>query len=109
MVDDRHSDELDEAEIDEADIDDGERLARRPPPIRRFYASATGSALAAAMSGLGNVLEPTKREQPAVIVEYTEPGEPFTEPIVMRLDPDDPRDSIVLVRRHLLAHDDDPA
>ncbi len=79
-----------------------EREERERRAIDRFRSSATGSVLAAMMSGLGNVLEPTKKEQPAIVVEHDGQGEPFTEPIVMRLDPDDPRDSIVLVRRHLL-------
>jgi hypothetical protein len=70
--------------------------------IDRFRAGATGSVLAAMMTGLGAVLEPSKQEIPPVIVEHGGGGEPFTEPIVMRLDPDDPRDSIVLVRRHLM-------
>src|SRR5258708_7622427 len=91
----REGDEPDELSVDQ------DRDATPIPPIRRFRATATGSALAAMMSGLGGVLEPTKKEHPAVVVEHREPGDAFDdEPIVMRLDPDDPRDSIVLLRRH---------
>jgi hypothetical protein len=79
-----------------------EREERERRAIDRFRRGATGSVLAAMMTGLGDVLEPSKKEEPAIVVEHDEPDDTFNEPIVMRLDPDDPRDSIVLVRRHLM-------
>jgi hypothetical protein len=80
------------------------------PPVHRFRGTAIGTVLSAALTGLGDALEPSKKEDPAIVIEHDGGPEPFTEPIVLRLDPDDPRDSIVLVRRHLMPrHDDGPA
>ena len=90
-------------EPDADDFDASLDAVRHPaPPVRRFASSAAGSSLAAAMMGLAQVLEPSKKEIPAIVVEHDGQGEPFNEPIVLRLDPDNPADSIVLVRKHLL-------
>ena len=75
---------------------DDERAAAIAP-IERFRRTSLGTVLAAGMFGLRDVLEPPKDETPA-IVENWAGGEPFNEPIVMRLDPDHPEDSIVMVR-----------
>ena len=82
----------DEGELDDEDVGHAE-----PRPIERFHRSAVGGVLAAGLLGLRDVLEPTKEEEPAVVVDYS--GDPpFTDPIVMRLDPEHPEDSIVMVR-----------
>jgi hypothetical protein len=71
-----------------------------PPPIYKFRRTAVGSALAAGMLGLRDVLENPKNEEPPIHVDWS--GEPSDDdPIVMRLDPENPRDSIVLVRKHV--------
>jgi hypothetical protein len=89
--------EPDEDALDEL-ADDGHPAAHaEPAPIERFHQTAVGSMLAAGLLGLRDVLEPTKQEEPAVVVDYS--GDPpFTDPIVLRLDPDHPEDSIVMVR-----------
>jgi hypothetical protein len=68
-----------------------------PAPIERFRRTAIGGVLAAGMLGLADALEGRKESTPA-IVEDCAGGEPFKEPIVLRLDPDHPEDSIVMVR-----------
>ena len=52
------------------------------------------------MFGLRDVLEPPKDETPAIVEDWAG-GEPFNEPIVLRLDPDHPEDSIVMIRPKL--------
>ena len=73
-----------------------------PAPIERFRRTAIGSVLAAGMFGLRDVLEPPKDETPAIVEDWAG-GEPFDDPIVLRLDPDHPEDSIVMVRPWLHA------
>ena len=82
----------DESELDDEDVGHAE-----PAPIERFHRTAVGSVLAASLLGLRDVLEPPKDEQPAIVVDYS--GDPpFRDPFVLRLDPDNPEDSIVMVR-----------
>ena len=71
-----------------------------PAPIERFRRTAIGTTLAAGMFGLRDVLEPPKDETPAIVEDWAG-GEPFNDPIVLRLDPDHPEDSIVMVRPYL--------
>jgi hypothetical protein len=73
----------------------------QPAPIERFHRSAIGTALAAGMFGLRDVLETPKDETPAIVEDWAG-GQPFNEPMVLRLDPDHPEDSIVMIRPHLL-------
>jgi hypothetical protein len=73
-----------------------------PAPIERFRRTSIGTALAAGMLGLRDVLEPPKDETPAIVEDWAG-GEPFSDPIVLRLDPDHPEDSIVMVRPGLVA------
>jgi hypothetical protein len=87
----------DEDDVDVAVAPPGIAGHAQPPPIERFHRTAIGTALAAGMLGLRDVLEGPKDETPA-IVENWAGGEPFNEPIVLRLDPDHPEDSIVMVR-----------
>ena len=78
--------------------DDPETVGHaEPAPIERFHRTAIGSVLAAGMFGLRDVLEPPKDETPAIVEDWAG-GEPFNDPIVLRLDPDHPEDSIVMVR-----------
>ncbi len=72
----------------------------RPAPIERFHRSAVGTTLAAGMFGIRDVLEPPKDETPAIVEDWAG-GQPFEEPIVLRLDPDHPEDSIVMIRPRL--------
>ena len=73
----------------------------QPAPIERFHRSAVGTALAAGMFGVRDVFEPPKDETPAIVEDWAG-GQPFNEPMVLRLDPDHPEDSIVMIRPHLL-------
>jgi hypothetical protein len=68
-----------------------------PAPIERFRRTSVGSVLAAGLLGLRDVLEPEKDETPAIVEDWAG-GEPFKDPYVLRLDPDHPEDSIVMVR-----------
>jgi hypothetical protein len=68
-----------------------------PAPIARFRRTSVGTALAAGLFGLRDVLEPPKDETPAIVEDWAG-GEPFNEPMVLRLDPDHPEDSIVMIR-----------
>ena len=78
-----------------------------PAPIQRFRRTAVGTALAAGMLGLADALEGRKEPTPA-IVENWAGGQPFKEPIVLRLDPDHPEDSIVMVRPWLKRESGEP-
>jgi hypothetical protein len=76
-------------------VNDDDELEQRP--VDRFRATATGTVLAAGLLGLATALEGPKEEEVAIVTEYS--GDPpFTDPIVLRLDPDAPEDSIVWVR-----------
>ena len=91
--------EDDEDRTDAAD-DDAEGAIEghaEPAPIERFRRSSVGAVLAAGMLGLRDVLEPEKDETPAIVEDWAG-GEPFTERMVLRLDPDNPGDSIVMIR-----------
>lgn len=90
MSDDERHDEYDQ---DDEHEHDGEPAR----PIDRFRATATGTVLAAGLLGLATALEGPKDEEVAIVTEYS--GDPpFTDPIVLRLDPDAPEDSIVWIR-----------
>jgi hypothetical protein len=71
-----------------------------PAPIEKFRRTAVGSVFAAGLLGLRDVLEPPKDEEPAIVQDWSG-GEPFKDPYVLRLDPDNPQDSIVMVRPQL--------
>jgi hypothetical protein len=73
-----------------------------PRPIDRFRGTAVGTVLAAGLLGVADALEGPRDERPAVVEDWSGDA-PFTDPIVLRLDPDDPRDSIVMVRPWLRA------
>ncbi|HEV7523821.1 MAG TPA: hypothetical protein VGP92_02580 [Acidimicrobiia bacterium] len=78
-----------------------------PAPIQRFRRTALGTTIAAGMLGLRDVLEPRKDDTPAIVEDWAG-GEPFEDPMVLRLDPDHPEDSIVMVRPWLKAKRDPP-
>jgi hypothetical protein len=87
----------------DADGPDGGVAAHADPaPIERFRRTSIGTALAAGLLGLRDVLEPPKDETPAIVEDWAG-GEPFNDSIVLRLDPDHPEDSIVMVRPGLAA------
>jgi hypothetical protein len=69
----------------------------KPAPIERFHRSALGGVLAAGMFGLADAIEGRKDDTPAIVVDWAG-RQPFEDPIVLRLDPDHPEDSIVMVR-----------
>jgi len=69
----------------------------QPAGMERFRRTSAGTALAAMMLGLRDVLEPPHDDTPAIVEDWAG-GEPFNDPIVLRLDPDHPEDSIVMVR-----------
>lgn len=83
------------------DDDEGELGHAEPAPIQKFRATAVGSVLAAGLLGLRDVIEGPKDDEPAIVVDWSG-APPFTDPIVLRLDPDHPEDSIVMVRPWLL-------
>ncbi|MGH8979073.1 MAG: hypothetical protein ACRDV7_13425 [Acidimicrobiia bacterium] len=69
-----------------------------PTGIHKFRRTASGTVLAAGLLGVAQALEGPRDEEVAIVTEFS--GEPpFSDPILMRLDPDAPEDSIVLVRR----------
>ncbi|HET9729367.1 MAG TPA: hypothetical protein VFR41_08100 [Acidimicrobiia bacterium] len=79
-------------------------------PIQRLRATAVGSVFAAGLLGLRDALAPVDDEEPAIVTDWSG-APPFTDPIVLRLDPDHPEDSIVMVRPYLRrssASDDAP-
>jgi len=76
-------------------------------PIDKFRGTAVGSVFAAGLLGLRDALEPVDDEEVAIVQNYS--GDPpFTDPIVLRLDPDHPEDSIVMVRPWLRNPPSDP-
>jgi hypothetical protein len=82
---------------DEAELgDDGESGHAGPPPIQKFRGTAVGSVLAAGMLGLRDALEIPEDEEPAIVEAWG--GQPVDDDMVLRLDPDNPQDSIVWVR-----------
>jgi hypothetical protein len=91
--DDDQFDEFDDDDFDDFD-DDGHA---DPTPIRRFEQSAVGTVFSAGLLGLRDVFEPPKKDEVQVVTDWS--GDPpFTDPYVLRLDPEHPEDSIVMVR-----------
>jgi 4'-phosphopantetheinyl transferase len=82
-------------------------------PIDKFRDTAVGSVVAAGLLGLRDALETPRDDKVAIVKEYG--GEPpFSDDFVLRLDPDHPEDSIVMVRPWLrnpptTPADDEPA
>lgn len=66
-------------------------------PIDKFRDTAVGSVLAAGLLGLRDALETPRDDKVAIVKDYG--GDPpFKDDLVLRLDPDHPEDSIVMVR-----------
>ncbi len=65
-------------------------------PIDKFRGTAAGAVFAAGLLGLADALEGPRDERVEIVVDYA--GEPFSDRILMRLDPDNAADSIVVVR-----------
>lgn len=77
-------------------VDDDEPIVDRRP-IERFRQGAVGGVLAAGLLGIADALEGRDKDEVAIVEEAA--GEPHApKRIVMRLDPDNPADSIVMVR-----------
>jgi hypothetical protein len=85
-------------------LEDDERA--EPAPIEKFHRTTPVMILAAGLLGLRDVIEPPKNEEPPIVEDWSG-DEPFKDPYVMRLDPDHPEDSIVMVRPWLLHKRDD--
>jgi hypothetical protein len=82
---------------DEDFLDEGFRSHADVPPIRKFEASAAGAVAAAYMNGLRNALFGPQKQEVTIVADWA--GDPpFKDPYVLRLDPDHPEDSIVMVR-----------
>jgi hypothetical protein len=95
---------FDEDEPSDDDFDDDEHAP--PTPIQRFERSATGMIVSAGLLGLRDALEGPKKEEVQVVSDWS--GDPpFTDPYVLRLDPDHPEDSIVMVRPWLRGQRED--
>jgi 4'-phosphopantetheinyl transferase len=80
-----------------------------PSPVRRFQRSAAGTVVAASMRGIRDVLYGPEKEEVEIVADWSG-DKPFTDPYVLRLDPDHPADSIVMVRpwlRDASTEDDD--
>ncbi len=82
---------------DENEVGENEVGRAEPAPIEKFHRTPVGMVFAAGLLGLRDVLEPPKDETPAIVEDWAG-GEPFNDPMVLRLDPDHPEDSIVMVR-----------
>jgi hypothetical protein len=109
--DDEFTDEFDD-ELYGEDAYDGDEFAEHadPSPIRRFAdRSAIGMVAAASLRGLRDVLQGPPKEEVQVVADWNG-DKPFTDPYVLRLDPDHPEDSIVMVRPWLVKGEaDEPA
>src|SRR5262249_8574583 len=90
-------DDEDRTDLTDPDAEEPIDGHAEPAPIERFRRTSVGAVLRAGVLGLGEVLEPEKAERPAIVEDWAG-GEPFNEPVVLRLDPDHPEDSIVMIR-----------
>jgi hypothetical protein len=80
------------------DTEDGEPEGHaEPAPIAKFQRSAVGSMLAAGLIGIQEAIDPPKDETPAIVESWG--GLPVNDDMLMRLDPDNPQDSIVMIKR----------
>ncbi len=66
--------------------------------MSRFRHGSLGITLGAAMTGLGNVLEPRKKEEAPVVVQHDEPDH-SQDPVELQLDHDDPGASVFIIRK----------
>jgi hypothetical protein len=103
-VDDDWRDRFIDEQLDEREGDDGE-VGPAPTPMGKFRHGSLGMTLGAAMTGLGKVLEPRKQEEAPVVIEHDEPDQ-SQERIEMHLDRDDPRASVVIIRKWVDEHPD---
>jgi len=85
---------------DDPDGDFSEEGTGRPAvrAIDRFQHTAIGGVLAAGMLGLRDIFEPERDDRPAIVEDWSG-APPFGDRILLRLDPDNPQDSIVVIRR----------
>jgi hypothetical protein len=66
-------------------------------PVDRFTRTTAGLILQASLLGLRDALEGPRDDEPAIVVEWSG-APPGPTAVSMRLDPDNPADSIVLLR-----------
>lgn len=85
---------------DDSDDEFSEEGTDRPAvrAIDRFQHTAIGGVLAAGMLGLRDIFEPERDDRPAIVEDWSG-APPFGDRILLRLDPDNPQDSIVVIRR----------
>ncbi|MFM8236395.1 MAG: hypothetical protein ACKOBG_01375 [Actinomycetota bacterium] len=91
----------DDGFTDDLADDEVDGIGAGPPAVRaidRFQHTAIGGVLAAGMLGLRDVFEPERDDQPAIVQDWSG-APPFGDRILLRLDPDNPQDSIVVIRR----------
>lgn len=85
-------------EVDLAQIDAGPRHGKRSTGVVGWSrSSAVGAVLTGMVLGLKEVFQP--EDEPAIVIEVDESGEPFDLPVQLFLDPDSPAGSLCLVRR----------
>jgi hypothetical protein len=83
---------------DEDALDDETGEPQAPArPIQRSHRSAPGLIAAAGLMGLREALVGPKDDEPAIVEDWAG-GEPLADPYVLRLDPEHPEDSIVMIR-----------
>jgi hypothetical protein len=92
--------EPDEGYLDEPEDGDVPEGHAEPTSMQKFSQTGVGLVFGAGMLGLRDVLYGPKDEEPAIVEDWA--GEPFDDPYVLRLDPEHPEDSIVLIRPHLM-------
>jgi hypothetical protein len=85
-----------EEDADATNDETGEPEAT-PRPVQRFSKSTPGVMLAAGMLGLREAMFGPQDDEPAIVEDWAG-GEPHNDPYVLRLDPEHPEDSIVMIR-----------
>jgi hypothetical protein len=94
--------ESDEGYLEEPEDGDAPAGHAEPTAIQKFHQTGLGLVFGAGMLGLRDVLYGPNDEEPEIVQDWA--GEPFDDPYVLRLDPEHPEDSIVMIRPHLMKH-----
>ena len=71
----------------------------QPPAIQRFAHSSVGATLGAGMLGLGNALEPRKRDMAPIVVNHDGGGDGDRDRLKIEFDPEDPKASKITIRK----------
>src|SRR5262249_21343296 len=96
-------DYIDEQLAEHDDRGDGDEIRPAPTPMSKFRHGSLGLTLGAAMTGLGNVLEPRKKEEAPVVVDYDEHDQ-SSERVELHLDHKDPSASVVIIHKWVDDH-----